>query len=287
MNKLIRILAMVAVFILVADNAAFTGEKSKQCAVNNKWVRNFNKIALKLESQQVNNIVSYFDKRLIVGKFNSMLKKIEPLEKKKVSNPIFLISITDEDKKDPFWKGVIFLSSPVRFVFSLQAIVIDESAEFGEESMAIAFARECWVAYCAREGKYDRDTEWNAQAFLIRCMESLGGEKYTQLVYTEAKKLAEEIENNADGWRSHHLAEPTKYDERLTIALWKPASDEEERFIQRCFWIHIMFIVIENNPGIGYVAQQKAEFIKSIGHHGNTQSAGKLPARNYYLLYTK
>jgi hypothetical protein len=118
-------------------------------------------------------------------------------------------------------------------------------------------------------------------------MVSLGGEGYTRLAYEEAAKLTKEIEENAEWLQNYSLKEPKEYDERLSFALWEPVSDEEALFIQKCFWIHTVFIMIENNPGLGHIAQQKAEFIKSIGHHGDTQSIGKLPVRDYYLLYTR
>ncbi|MCX6761777.1 MAG: hypothetical protein NTY33_02950 [Candidatus Moranbacteria bacterium] len=286
-NKSARFfLAMVAVFILSINNTAYSADKANQSAKNNKWVKSLHDAALGLESQQTSDIVSFIEKRLVMGKFNPKLKKIEALEKKKISNPIFLVLITEEDKKNSHWKEVKF-SSAAQFIPAIQAIVIDERAEFSEEGMAIMLAREYWIAYYAIKGSYDGDTKWNAYAFLIRCMVSLGGEGYISLVYDEASKLAKEFEENVVGWRSYSLVEPITYDERLSFALWEPASDEEALFMQRCFWIHIVFIMIENNPGLGYVAEQKAEFIKSLSPPGNILPAGDSVSRDYYKLYVK
>lgn len=261
---------MAAIFILVVSDMAYCGNKVRLSAKDNKWVKSLRVAISALESQQATEIIEVVEKRLVIGKFNPKLKKIEALEKKKIANPIFLVSINKEEKKNPFWKGILFASS-VQFIPSMRAIAIDEGVDFSEEGMATMLAREYWVAYCIVKGRHDGDTEWNAYAFLIRCLVSLGGEGYIPLVYDEAGKLADEIEANTGGSRKHLLVEPTKYDERLSFALWEPASDEEALFMQRCFWIHTIFIMIENNPGSGYVAKQKAEFIKSINHNSNTR----------------
>jgi hypothetical protein len=286
MNKLIRFsLAMVTAFTLFISNAAYSADKVIPPAKNNKWVKSIHRAILALESQQATEIISAIEKKLVIGKFNPKLKKIEASEKKKVSNPIFLILLTEEDKKDPFWKGMGFASA-VQYVPAMQTIVIDENAEFSEEAMAIALAREYWLAYRAITSKYDDDTEWNAYAFLIRLMVSLGGENYIYLAHDEANKLVKDIEENKEWLQSYSLREPKEYDERLSFALWEPVSYEEALFIQRCFWIHIIFIMIENSPESGCVAQQKAEFIKSIGHRV-AQPFSKPPNDGFSHLYRK
>ncbi|MFZ2188895.1 MAG: hypothetical protein WAV73_05030 [Candidatus Moraniibacteriota bacterium] len=287
MNKWIRFfLAMVTVFILVTGDTVYCADKVNQSAKNNKWIKSIHKSISAVESQQAAEIISAVEKKLVIGKFNPRLKKIEASEKKKVSNPIFLVLLTEEDKKEPFWKGLALFSA-TQFIPALQAIVIDEGVEFSQEAMAISLAREYWLAYCTINGSYNSDTEWNAYAFLTKCMMFLGGESYVSLVYDEAGKLSKEIEESVSGWRSHFLAEPKEYDERLSFALWEPASDEEVLFLQRCFWIHTIFIMIENNPGLGHIAEQKAEFIRSIGHKGNVQKADKFLDGSYYQLYLR
>jgi hypothetical protein len=276
---------MVATFILFISNVVYPADKVILSTKNNKWVKSLNRAILALESQQATEIIGAIEKKLVIGKFNPKLKKIEASEKKKVSNPIFLILLTEEDKKDPFWKGTGFASA-VQFIPAMQAIVIDEIAEFSEEAMAIALAREYWLAYCAITSKYDDDTEWNAYAFLIRLMVSLGGENYIYLAHDEANKLVKDIEENKEWLQSYSLREPKGYDERLSFTLWEPVSYEEALFIQRCFWIHTIFIMIENSPESGCVAQQKAEFIKSIGHRV-AQPFNKPPNDDFSHLYRK
>jgi hypothetical protein len=288
MDRAVRAFMVVIVaFVLVGPCTAYCADKVSQSAKNNKWIKSLRVAISALESQQAIEIIDAVEKRLVIGKFNPKLKKIEALEKKKIANPIFLVSINKEEKKNPFWKGILFASS-VQFIPSMRAIAIDEGVDFSEEGMATMLAREYWVAYCIVKGRHDGDTEWNAYAFLIRCMVSLGGEGYISLIYDEANKLSKEVEANTEGSQKHLLVEPKKYDERLSFVLWEPASDEEALFMQRCFWIHTIFIMIENDAVSGYVGKQKAEFIKSIDHNSNVRRPiGKLPDKDYHRLYLK
>ncbi len=266
MEKLILTLLMIIIVVSIAETT-FSGDINPHIRMACEWRQSVIDIATELGSQEVNELISQVEERLIVGK--ALIGVIELMEQKNASDWVLIIPILEEKELWENWKN-LFLFSPVQFVSVTRSIMIDGSANFSHIGMALTTLREYYrAAHSSEEG-----CEWRAQAFLNKCMSFLGGKAYNKLVYAQARRMTNEIARQSYCDLGYFIPKPVKHGKKLERIFGKPFSKEEDYFFQMNLWIHALFIMIDSDPEVGDASDQKSKLIEILKYYERGGSVG-------------
>jgi hypothetical protein len=267
------LLIWVVIFfaLLVVVGEVSCDEFKKINNIKKELLANLQSITLAIGSDELNRINDFAKRNALMGisqKFGAMV-----LEDGKCSSGIIFAPILDiqDYNLGEEWEGFCLSGMAMQFFPHSRILGINERIKFSPRASGLAFAREAYRAYMSTPEKrinnqLDLDYELlekDAQAFQNKLMLFLGGERYRNLVYAQAKKISKEI-TEAD---SNILRFPRVYDKRLSVIAGKqPLIPEEESFWMSNFWLHVVFVAIENTSGnnVNNVDDQKKQFIAAV-----------------------
>ncbi|MEI6587782.1 MAG: hypothetical protein WCO05_02415 [Candidatus Moraniibacteriota bacterium] len=261
---LISVVIFFALLVVVGEVSC--DEFKKINNIKKELLANLQSITLAIGSDELNRINDFAKRNALMGisqKFGAMV-----LEDGKCSSGIIFAPILDiqDYNLGEEWEGFCLSGMAMQFFPHSRILAINERIKFSSKASGLAFAREAYKAYMsAPEKRNDNQIEYellekDAQAFQNKLMLFLGGERYRKLVYAQAKKISKEM-MEAD---SNILRFPCVYDKRLSVISGKqPLMPEEERFWMSSFWLHAVFIAIENTSDSN-VDEQKKQFLAVV-----------------------
>ncbi len=283
------LLAMVASLVLMAM-PGFSEEKESNphARIAQEWRKSISDKAPALGSQEISRVVFCVDINYLA---NGMprVESIEALENKKTSNLILFIPVLKGERElSKNWRDLSFLS-PAQYVPAIKAIVVDGDVKYSQAGKIIALSREYYRAYALSNDLYTEEDYWlmekDAQSFQNKVISFLGGEKYYEFVYAEARRINKKVNNKKTEKLGCFLPEPTAYNKQLIKIFGKPESREEEIYIQRILWIDAMFVIIENDTSIVEVGKQKADFLRSVNFYREKKPISKASYEDYNWHY--
>lgn len=262
---LILIVNFFALLTVVGDVGC--DEFKKIDKIKKELLADLQSITLAVGSDELNRINDFAKRNALMGisqKFGAMV-----LEGGKCSTGIIFAPVLDiqDYNLGEEWEEFCLSGMAMQFFPHSRILAINERIKFSPRASGLAFAREAYKAYMSAPEKRTSNQlidyellEKDAQSFQNKLMLFLGGERYRKLVYAQAKKISKEI-LAAD---SNILRFPRVYDKRLSVISGKqPLMPEEERFWMSNFWLHSVFVAIENTASSN-VDDQKRQFLAAV-----------------------
>lgn len=195
-------------------------------------------------------------------------KGVRVLENSKDGNWVAVVFLFEKDRETgEHWRDILNVNSAANFLAEIKTIVLKNN-DFGPTVKALVLFHEGFHALSyARKPYEERDEkdfcfeELSAHVLQNRLMLLIGKEKYRLLLEKEVQRMTKEAESL--GGKPGETIPGMLNNPELAEVFGKPASENENDFVQTSFWIHAAFIFIEKNYE-GDVERQKAAFLQTL-----------------------
>jgi len=250
LKKCIAVIIFLSFFGL--NSSCFANDLAERLAIKVAFLNSAKEVTGKIKYAEADSLLQFLDKNSVLAAPSK--EGIILLQNGKSKNWFAVVPVLNSDLGiSQRWDGIFLMKNAAgNFLPEIRAMVLKNSIAYSSTGKAIMFLHEGYHAYLFLQNPYDgkqsdRDycyEEVQVHTFQNKVMSLLGGRLYQKILADEVARISKNAKISKDGY---NLSGRIEYDERLALALGRPASQAEKDFIQSGVWINAVFVFLDKN----------------------------------------